>query len=61
MIFSNKRKQSQCTFFFQGNILEEANEYKYLGIDFKKKIDWEDRRKKRISGGWKALYSLQNS
>ena len=59
MIFSNKRKQSQHTFFFEGNILEELNEYKYLGINFKNNY-WEDYRKKRILGGWKTLYSLQN-
>ena len=60
MIFSNKRKQRQHTLFFEGNILEEVNEYKYLGIDFNNKLNWEDCRKKRILGGWKALYSLQN-
>ena len=60
MIFSNKRKQSQHTFFFEGNILEEVNEYKYLGIDFINKLNWEDCRKKIILGGWKALYALQN-
>ena len=48
MVFSNKKKQSQHTFFFQDNILEEVNEYKYLGIDFNKKFYWEDRKKKRI-------------
>ena len=60
MIFFNKRKWSQHTFFFEGNILEEVNEYKYLEIDFNKKLNWEDYRKKRILGGWKALYALQN-
>ena len=48
MIFSNKRKHSQHMFFFEGNILEEVNEYKYLGIDFNNKLNWEDCRKKRI-------------
>ena len=38
MIFSNKRKRSQHT-FFEGNILEELNEYKYLGINFKNKLN----------------------
>ena len=48
MIFSNKRKQSEYMFFFEGNILEEVNEYKYLRIDFNNKINWEDSRKKTI-------------
>lgn len=60
MIFSNKRKQSQHTFFFEDNILEEVNEYKYLGIDFNNKLNGENCRKKRILGGWKTLYALQN-
>jgi len=47
-------------FFFEGNILEEVNEYKYLEIDFNNKLNWENYRKKRILGGWKALYALQN-
>ena len=34
MFFSNKRKQIHHTFIFEGNILEEVNEYKDLGIDF---------------------------
>ena len=59
MIFSNKRKQIQHTFFFEGNILEEVYEYKYRGIDFNNKLNCEDCRKK-ILGGWKALYALQN-
>ena len=60
MIFSNKTKQSQHTFFFEDNILEEVNEYKYLGFNFNKKLNWEDCRKKIILGGWKTLYALQN-
>ena len=60
MIFSSKKKQSQHTFFFEGNTLEEVNEYKYLRIDFNNKLNWEDCRNKRILGGWKALYALQN-
>ena len=47
-------------FFLKGNILEEVNEYNYLGIDFNNKLNWEDCRKKIILGGWKALSALQN-
>lgn len=59
IIFSNKSKQSQHTFFFEENILEQVNEYKYLGIDFNNKLNWEDCKKKIILRGWKALYALQ--
>ncbi len=60
MIFSNKKKQNQHTFFFEDIILEEVKEDKYLKIDFNNKLNWEHCRKKRILGGWKALYALQN-
>ena len=60
MISSNERKQIHHTFFFEGKVFEEVNEYKYLGIDFNNKLNWEDFRKKRILGGWKSLYALQN-
>ena len=60
MILSNKRKQSEHVFFFEGKILEEVDEYKYLEVNFNNKLNWEDCRKKRILGGWKALYALQN-
>ena len=54
MIFSNKKKQSHHTFFFEDNILEEVNEYKDLAIDFNNKLNWEDFIKKRIFRRWKA-------
>jgi len=44
MIFLNKKKQGQHKFFFEGNILEELNEYKYTGIDFNNKLNWENYR-----------------
>jgi len=44
MIFSNKGKQSQHTFFFEDNILEEVNEYNYHRIDFNNKLNWDDYR-----------------
>ncbi|XP_057855964.2 uncharacterized protein LOC131065484 [Cryptomeria japonica] len=60
MVFSNKRKQNQHKFYFEGSILEEVLDYKYLGIDFNKNLNWDGCRKKRILGGWKAWYALQN-
>jgi len=47
-------------FFFEDNILEEVYEYKYLGINFNNKRNWEDYRKKRTLRGSRALYALQN-
>ncbi|XP_059077995.1 uncharacterized protein LOC131876576 [Cryptomeria japonica] len=60
MVFSSRRKQEQHKFYFEGSILEEVADYKYLGIDFNQSLSWEGCRKKRTLGGWKALYALQN-
>lgn len=61
MIFSWRRnKKIQVDFLFEGSPLEVVNEYKYLGLNFHNHLNWETCRAKRIQGGWKALYSLQN-
>lgn len=60
MIFSLKRKQKQITFLFEGSLLEIVKEYKYLGIDFHYKLSRDTCKVKRIQGGWKASYLLQN-
>ena len=60
MVFSKKRKHNQHKFYFEGNILEEVAEYKYLGVDFNKNLSWNGCRKKRTLGGWKAFYAFQN-
>jgi hypothetical protein len=60
VVFSNKRKHNQHKFYFEGNILEEVADYKYLGIDFNRNLSWDGCRKKRTLGGWKTFYSFQN-
>ena len=60
VIFSLSRKGNPTTFLFEGNPLEIVKEYKYLGIDFHYKLSWETCRAKRVQGGWKASFSLQN-
>ncbi|KAH9324645.1 hypothetical protein KI387_004823, partial [Taxus chinensis] len=60
VIFSLKRKGTHTNFLFEGRPLEIVTEYKYLGIDFHHKLSWETCRAKRIQGGWKTSYSLQN-
>ena len=60
MIFSLSRKGKPATFLFEGSSFEIVEEYKYLGIEFHYKLNWETCRAKRIQGGWKALYLLQN-
>jgi hypothetical protein len=47
-------------FYFEGNILEEVADYKYLGIDFNRNLSWDGCRKKITLGGWKAFNAFQN-
>ena len=59
MIFSlKKNKGIQDDFLFENSPLEIVEEYKYLGIDFHNKLNWDTCRSKMIEGGWKVLYAL---
>jgi hypothetical protein len=49
------------TFVYDNNNLEEVNSYKYLGIDIHHKLNWNYSIEKRIIGGWKAYYGLENN
>ena len=60
MIFSLSRKGKPTTFLFEGSPLEIVQEYKYLGNDFHYKLNWETCRAKRVQGGRKASFLLQN-
>ena len=50
VVFSKKRKHNQHKFYFEGNILEEVVDYKYLQIDFNKNISWNGCIKKITLG-----------
>jgi len=49
------------TFVYDNNNLEEVNSYKYLGIGIHHKLNWNYSIDKRIIGGWKAYYGLENN
>jgi hypothetical protein len=49
------------TFIYDNNNLEEVTSYKYLGIDIHHKLNWNYSIEKRIIGGWKAYYGLENN
>jgi hypothetical protein len=49
------------TFVYDNNNLEEVTSYKYLGIDIHHKLNWNYSIEKRIIGGWKAYYGLENN
>ena len=38
VVFSNKKKHNQHKFYFEGNIMEDVADYKYLGIDFNRNL-----------------------
>ena len=42
-------------------ILEEVTSYKYLGVDIHHKLKWNYSIEKRIYGGWKAYFGLENN
>jgi hypothetical protein len=60
VVFSNKIKHNQHKFYFEGNIMEEVADYKYLGIDFNRNLSLDGCRKKKTLGGWKTFYAFQN-
>jgi hypothetical protein len=49
------------TFVYDNNSLEEVPSYKYLGIDIHHKLNWNYIVEKRINGGRKAYYGLENN
>jgi hypothetical protein len=49
------------TFIYDNNNLEEVPSYKYLRIDIHHKLNWNYSIEKRINGGWKAYYGLENN
>jgi hypothetical protein len=45
---------------YGNNTLEVVQSYKYLGINFNCRLKWNHNVKKRIIGGWKVYYGLEN-
>ena len=48
-------------FVYDNSNLEEVTSYKYLGIDIHHKLNWNCSIEKRINGGWKAYFGLENN
>ena len=60
MIIKSK-KDTYTNFVYDNNNLEEVYSYKYLGIDIHHKLNWNHSIEKRINGGWKAYFGLENN
>ena len=59
MIIKSK-KDTYANFIYDNRNIEEVTSYKYLGIDIHHKLNWYYRSEKRINGGWKAYFGLEN-
>ena len=55
------KKDTYVNFVYDNNNLEEVPSYKYLGIDIHHKLNWNHSIKKRINGGWKSYFGLENN
>ena len=60
MIIKSK-KYTYTNSVYDNSNLEEVSSYKYLGIDIHHKLNWNYSIEKRINGGWKAYFGLENN
>ena len=60
MIIKSK-KDTYAKFVYDNSNLEEVSSYKYLGIDIHHKLNWNYSTEKRINGGWKDYFDLENN
>ena len=60
MIIKSK-KDTYANFVYDNSNFEEVFSYKYLGIDIHHKLNLNYSIKKRINGGWKAYFGLENN
>ena len=61
IIIIKSKKGTYANFMYDNNNLEEVSSYKYLGIDIHHKLNWNYSIQKRINGGWKAYFGLENN
>ena len=60
MIIKSK-KDTYANFVYDNSNLEEVYSYKYLEIDIHHKLNWNYSIEKKINGGWKAYFGLENN
>ena len=60
MIIKSK-KDTYTNFDYDNNNLAKVTSYKYLGIDIHHKLNWNYSIEKRINGGWKYCFVLENN
>ena len=60
MIIKSK-KDTYANFVYDNRNLEEVSSFKYVGIDIHHKLNRNYIIEKRINGGWKAYFGLENN
>ena len=55
------KKDTYANFIYDNRNLEEVTSYKYLIIDIHRKLNWNYSIEKRINGGCKAYFGLENN
>ena len=61
VLLVKSKKNTYANFMYDNSNLEEVSSYKYLGIDIHYKLNWNYSIQKRINGGWKAYFGLENN
>ena len=61
VIIIKSKKDTYANFVYENSNLEEVSSYKYLGIDIYHKHNWNNSIEKRINGGWKDYFDLENN
>ena len=60
MIIKSK-KDTYANFIYDNRNIKEVTSYKYLRIDILHNLNWNYIIEKRINGGWKAYFGLENN
>ena len=61
MIIKSKKDTYANFVYDNSSLMEEVSSYKYLGIDIHHKLNWNFSIEKRINGGWKDYFGLENN
>ena len=61
IIIIKSKKDIYANFIYDNINIEEVTSYKYLRIDVHHEINWNYNIEKRINGGWKFYFGLENN
>ena len=57
----NSKKDIGANFIYDNININEVSSYNHFGIDIHHKFNWNYSIEKRINGGWKAYFGLENN